>query len=202
MHRKSLFFGIGIGSLVAVMIVFVAYIIQRASYINEISRLEELLYNEPYQVYAELHDEDIILMARELGMIFFHEIDLPQETNPNTMTEEITEAEDEVRHHIENPEEIDEIEEIEPPNPPVAPSPLPSPATAVPTGFRWVYIPEDLAASDIAAILGEAGIITNVGAFVQFLIDNGYTMTIMAGEFVLPVDGDFDVIVNQILAGM
>lgn len=202
MHRKSLFFGIGFGSLAAVLLIFIVYIIQRSAYFDEISGLEELLDNEPNQIYAELQDEDIILRARELGMIFFYEIDLPQETNTDTAAEETAEAEEAALEHIEGPGEIEieDIEEIESPEPLGSLEPPEAPGS--PSGFRWVHIPEDLAATDIAAILGEAGIITDVGDFVRFLIDNGYTMTIMAGNFLLPIDADYEVIVERILAGM
>lgn len=78
MHKKSVFFGIGIGILGMALVSFLAYAVQRSYYLDENARLlyllGESLQNEPgFEGELGLDDEYIIGRAMEIGMVFYNE---------------------------------------------------------------------------------------------------------------------------------
>jgi hypothetical protein len=64
----------------------------------------------------------------------------------------------------------------------------------------WVHIPQNIGSTQIAQILQQAGIITNTQAFLSFLAAQGFNAGLMAGDFMLPLGADFNVIMDSILA--
>jgi len=192
MHKKSVIFGIGIGVLAMVLVSLAAYAIQRGAHRDEVASLHEMLEYERAVVPPQPDVDDLMNWARELGMVFAHEI-LEEQAEPAPQADVAPEPEPD-----EEPEPI-ALAPPEEPSPIEAPTPTnpPSPPVA-PQGSVWVHIPVDVLATDIVNILGDAGVVENRGAFLVFLIDNNFDRAVMAGNFLMPVNGNFQEILDII----
>jgi len=218
MHKKSVVFGIGIGILAMVLVSLAAYNIQRASFREEIGRLLAELDNEttPYMPDTET----LINTARELGMVFEYEIE-PEiieiyiEIQPdNELFEEIEDEPDPPQPPPSpTPMPTPSPTPIATPTPPMpspTPTPMPSPtpiATPAPTprtapdGYVWVNIPRDSMAATAVNILHEAGVVTNRAELLLYITDNGLQSRVRAGDILLPLNVEFEEIIDEIIVG-
>jgi len=175
MHKQSMIFGVGIGICIAVAVLFVVYIIQRQSYASRISELNERVYQL----------ENALLQAYEDAE------DAPAPTAPTT-----TVPDDDPTTEPPDEQPAEAYEPYEPQDT------TPAQTTAAATsGYVHVHIPANIGASDIALILFAHGVVTDFDRFMDFLVGNGFTVSLMAGDFTLPLDGNYDVIMRNILAG-
>lgn len=180
MHKRdkgSMIFGMGLGVVVTVAVIFVVYIIQRQSYINDNNHLRDMVSELYTQIYL-LENAP----AQEISTT-------PPPTTPPTTPNEAIEAEP-------------GTETNEPNEPETTPTtPAATTAEMAADGRVRVHIPAGAFASDIAQMLYNAGVVTDLNAFINYLVDNNFTVSLMAGDFLLPLDGDFEAIMGQILAG-
>ena len=151
-----MFFGVGIGILAMILITFIAYVIQRSAYINEAAGLQMLLQQALEDAANfEIETDDLVELARGIGMIFpdEYEIDaIESEENYEEQNMDFLENEDEqsdIFEEIEEPEELALIEQetiqvIEPPpTPPPTPMPTPQP-TPEPTPTPSPALPPEI----------------------------------------------------------
>ena len=203
MDKKSVIFGIGTGMLAMVLVSFGTYAIQRASHQNAYAALGEQL-EEALEIANRPLDEDyLILRARQIGMWFPYEIastpDVPGDEYENADREPAFEPDE--PHETQEPEPPEPIEPPEQPEPLATPEPIAQPTMPpAPAGFAMVDIPVNSFGTQIAHILADAGVVPNVGDFLDFLIFHEFDPRLMAGQFYLPLDGDFEDIVRRILA--
>lgn len=201
-------FGAGIGVCAAVLILFIAYIVQRHTYASRINELSErvvfleglLAYNYEYG-YAgsnyygsdgNSHNEQDEETQTQTGPPTIvtsptepEEIQTIQQTTPETTPETTTTQPQTTQPETTPEEQTTSFEAI----------------TPVTMEYVWVHIPANIDATAIAHILHDAGIIPSVNAFVNYLVSNNFTVSIMAGNFLLPTNGDFETIMSSILAG-
>ena len=207
MHKKSIFFGVGIGVLAMVLISFGAYAFQRASFTRDI-----------YDLRAEAEGLEAVIETLEAALEAaleearqnFEQFALGGNGDDD---EQGDEDEDNDEDGDEDEEDNDEDEDednlaLEPPNPPQQPeAPEPPQQQVAPTqpaspeGFTLVYIPVNAFSTQIAQILAEAGVVSSANEFAAFLVDNHFDTRLMAGNWLLPINGDFNDIVQRILAG-
>ena len=186
-------FGMGLGIVLVVAVVFITYIIQRQIYLRQI---------EDLQIAAQISAEDLEAWARGLGMVFPDEVKIvaPVSQNENNDAQLMEEA------HIEDLEALarelgmvipDEIVTSQPMGQaePVLPPQVPA------VGHVSVHIPANIISTQIAEILHVAGVVADFDEFTNFLTVNRFDRSLMAGDFLLPLNGDFNVILEQILAG-
>ena len=202
MHRRSMFFGMGIGILAMVAITFVAYTVQRTAYLNENTRLTALL--EAAEIAPEQRPVDsyyVIDRARSIGMVF------PDEVQPETVLNFDEPIGGDEAQYVYNSYE-DHTGYYEPyeeqPETPIEPEPEPEPTEALPIAdyLPWrMTIPEGITASQVATEFGYRGVVENADEFLQFLIDNDYATSIQAGTFEVPRNASFQQIVNIIVYG-
>jgi len=194
MHKKSVLFGMGIGILMMVAVTFVTYIVQRAAYLNENTRLMAMVdeLEAAPVVGSPVDSEYIVIRARSIGMVF------PDEVEPETVTVYVEQnGQQNDNGYISNdlpdePEEQDYIPEQ---------TPEPSP-TATPVQQGWgITILSGITASEVASEFEYRGLVENGDEFLQFLIDRGYETRIQIGYFEVPLDANFDQIVNIIIYG-
>lgn len=176
--RSRIFLGIGLGVAITVIVVFFVYIVQRNAYFTAFE--EENYYLYTLLTHAR-SDEVIISRAGELGMTFANN---DQSYRP---IDEITEQEDDSEPYYEDDENEYALDQ-----------PQPQETT---TDYVWVAIPYGAMGNYIAVILQHHGVVDDAGAFVDFLIEGGYSFSLMAGNFLLPVGGDFDDILQIIYTG-
>ena len=203
MHRRSMFFGMGVGILAMVAITFVAYTIQRTVYLNENNRLTALL--EAAEITPEPPPVDsnyVIDRARSLGMVFPDEVQMevaahfPETTGGDEVQYVYNSYDGYGEEYYEPYEEPYE----EQPETPADPDPTPAPEEI--ENLQWrIIIPEGVTATQVAEEFGEKGVVGNTDEFLQFLIDNGYATQIQAGTFYLPGYASFEEIVNIIVYG-
>jgi len=182
MHKKSVIFGIGIGILAMVLVSLVAYNIQRASHRDEVARLLYALEYERNNPPPQPDWEHLIES-------------MPHENTPEPMpTPEPTPV-----PQYDPPEEPEPItlNPIDEPTVPEEPQSPQSPQS--PSGYVWVHIPVNIAATEIVNILGDAGVVENRAALLVFLVDNNFDRTVMAGNFLMPVNASFQEILDIIL---
>jgi len=185
--RRSMLFGVGIGFCVAVAILFVAYIVQRQTYYGRINELNERVH-ELENLLLEAHG---YIDVPNLGSVTISQEPVTTTAAEEEQTEAATEAETTMTE--QNQEESTPATETttvaqQATNPPVE-------------GSIWVHIPANIGASEIAQILVNSGVIEDFNAFLAYLVENGFTVSLMAGNFLLPVGGEFEVIMGSILAG-
>jgi len=182
-------FGIGIGICVSIAVLFVVYIVQRQAYFNRIDELNERIFQlENFILYG---DED---EGGGSAPIIIQPSTTPAETTPATEYEDTTEAETEAATEAETEAETTAQAQTVPET--TTPQLPPPSALGV-----WVHIPANIAAYEIARILYDSGVVVDFNDFMNFLINNGFTTSLMAGNYLLPIDGDFEVIMRSILAG-
>jgi len=185
--KRSMIFGVGVGICVSVAILFVVYIVQRHNHFNHINELNERIY-ELQNLFLEDSAE------RE------QEHDAPNLLIPTTTAQNIEQTQT-------NNEETTTPQHEETTTTPTAQTtaytmPITQAASPPAEGDRvWVHIPTDIGAFEIAQILSGMGVVEDFTGFVDFLVDNDFTLSLMAGNFLLPLDGDFEVIMSFILAG-
>lgn len=209
MHKKSFSFGVGVGILSSVLIMFVAYIIQRQAYFNRQAYLQERLLQTMQELEVAQSTEGLAIAARQIGMGFAQDFeDVVNDFELNEFgIENIINYDSQEQLSIEYPQtneanyENDIIEQpnIEQPNVTQENQHILTYEVINQQEVR-VYIPEGSLASDIVYMFYEAGVIQNQEAFSQFLSENNYNTIIMAGSFILPVDAEFEIILDQILA--
>jgi len=185
MTKKSLIFGIGVGILLMALISLGAYMIQRNSHRNNLADLratldattDELIIaldTQAPQINIGLDDNVIITRARELGMIFADEIEMP--IVPESNEGEIDS--DSASNGETQSAQVD---------------------TTIDGDYVWVNIPLHANSTQISELLQDSGVVVSANDFNQFLVENGYDRIVQAGNFRLPVGGDFDVIIDIIL---
>ena len=196
--KKSMIFGVGIGICAAVLILFITYIVQRQSYISRINELTEQVALLEGMMQA---DEE------------YYNNNADEYTENQQPTEEDTPQEP--LSIVDSPTQPEEIETTTAP-PQTTPEPTTQPETTTagqglqiqpvspvdPSAqYVWVHIPANIDATAIAGHLLNAGVISDVSVFVAYLVENNFTVSLMAGNFQLPINGDFEVILSSILAG-
>jgi len=185
MHKRdkaSMLFGIGIGVVATVFVLFIFYIIQRQAHFNEMQDLHEQIEGLEHQLaMRQQQSVSFVEPGNVLELEFQTEpaIEMQTEIQTEPIIEPSTEAGTEPTNELQT--------EPEPPMPD--------------GGSIWVHIPANIPAADIARILHRAGVVADFDAFLAYLENNGFSRSIMAGNFLLPVDGGYDVLMNQILAG-
>ena len=205
MHRRSMFFGMGVGILAMVAITFVAYTVQRTVYLNENTRLTALL--EAAEITPEPQSVDsyyVINRARNLGMVFPDEV----QTEVAAHFPEPAVG-DEVQYvynsYADYPEEYygppyEEPYEEQPADPHPTPEPTPEPLVAAYPPWSFT-IREGVTASQVAFEFGYVGVVEDGDEFLRFLVDNSYSTSILAGSFEVPRGATFEEIVNIIVYG-
>jgi hypothetical protein len=200
MHKKSMFFGIGVGILVMVAVSFVTYTVQRASYLNEQARLMAMVEDlEARPQAAPVDTIYVVNRARDIGMVF------PDEIEPEIVIY-IPEP-DEAQHlHNVNAGNGDYDDPVPPeearPEAQVEPTPSPdSPALVYTPTHVGMLIRPGLTASEAAFYFEEMGLVDDANEFSQYLIDNGYSTSIRAGYHIVPRGVGFRDIVNIIVYG-
>ena len=194
MNKKAMIFGIGVGILLTVLIAFGAYLLQRNSHRNNMADLQAALdmtadelataldaqtTEVVIEIEAEIDDDTIMSRARELGMIFADEIEMPPESMPyeggaadDADGDSDTGLDGETAAGLDEPADGD---------------------------YVWVNIPLHANSTQISELLQDSGVVASAAAFNQFLLENGYDRIVQAGNFRLPMGGDFDVIIDIIL---
>ena len=205
MHKRSMFFGLGIGILAMVAISFVTYTVQRTSYLNEQARLiamvEEL---EAAPVAVPVDTDYVVNRARGIGMVF------PDEVEPEIIFyfPDSVYADDEDEHAYSSNVSYSGVndnasyEEAAQSETQVMPTPHPSSPALVytPTHVGMLILP-GLTASEAANYFEQMGLVDNANEFSQFLIDNGYSTSIQAGYHIVPRGASFWEIVDIIVYG-
>jgi len=182
MHKKSVFFGMGIGMVCMVLIAFAAYTVQRAANANEADFLTA--YDPNYEAEDagedtfELDHDFIVALAREMGMVFLDEVYFPDPPQP--------EPEPEL--------------EPDPPQPEPEPEPTPEPEPDMRI-LRRFTIPVGANATQFARVLEEADVIDSAEEFLEFLQVHDYAHLIRAGTFHLYTGSDFWEIVDAVVHG-
>jgi len=202
MHKKSMFFGMGIGILAMVAVSFVTYIVQRTAHLNENTQLMAMVEElEAATPAGSVDSYYVIDRARSIGMVFPDEID-PQivlyfpDPIDGDEAEYVYNAGAGMESDIEPPEELDAQATPEPTS---TPEPTPSP-TALYNAVRMTISP-GLTATQAAVYFEQMGLVDSAEEFSQFLIDNGYQTSILAGYFEVPRGSTFQEIVNIIVYG-
>ena len=201
MHRRSMFFGMGVGILAMVAITFVAYTIQRTVYLNENNRLTALL--EAAEITPEPPPVDsnyVIDRARSLGMVFPDEVQMEVAAHLETVGDEVQYVYNSYAGYGEEYYEPYEEPYEEQPEAPADPDPTPAPPVTDYLPWRMT-IPEGITASQVAFEFGYMGVVENGDEFLRFLVDNGYSTSIQAGSFEVPRGASFQEIVNIIVYG-
>jgi len=175
--RSRVIFGVGLGIAITVVVLFFAYIVQRNA--NFTAFEEENYYLYTLLIHARA-DEVVIARAEELGMVFASNDELYRPTD------EVAEYEPHELYYDINEDEYDFYQ-------PQAQEPA--------TDFVWVTIPRGAMGNYIAVILQHHGIVDDANAFVDFLMAGGYSVSLMAGNFLLPIGGDFNDILQIIYIG-
>jgi len=182
-NKGSLLLGAGLGIAITVLLVFVFYIIQRnahfAAFEDENQYLQGLLYDAHEAAYVS--QEAAIARARLLGMVFPDEVD-------------VTEVDEESLPHDEEVYDNDEPEYIAEEQPYQNQEQYGNQDQE----YVWVTIPHGAMGDHIAVILQHYGIVDDAAAFADFAVRSGLSLRLMAGTFLLPVNGDFDVILGII----
>ena len=200
MHRKSLFFGMGLGILCTVAIAFGAYAVQRRAFANEAALS---LASPPLSDDADKIDpEYLVIRAREMGMVFPDEIVLPDNSTVNNngyCPDETPDAlnandNDEYNEHYEN--DYEDTNDATDPDETVGDDVGEEP-------YRYVQftISPGASATEFAARAAEAGLVPNAEEFLSFLETQGYTHSIRAGVFYVPRGASFWDIVNIVVYG-
>ena len=210
MHKKSFTFGIGTGILAAVLVLFIAYIIQRNFYMNQQADLEMRFVELLEQINEEeMSTVDIVAYALELGMIFPEEpvsdeseiaIDIDEEDVVELHNEDEDQDQDQHENEDEGEDGADEQQIFQPQfTPAITPAPTPPSFVAIDDTQVLIDIPFGNYAYDIVTLLWQAQVISDMEAFAQFLTDNDYDNIIMSGSFVLPINASFEDIISVIL---
>jgi hypothetical protein len=229
--KRSVNFGIGLGVVFAVAVVFVVYIIQRQYYFAQGLRTET--------VFEQMTDAQVVDRAKELGMFFAEELltyqiygcddcddpasavsddpasggptsDTPYEDGPYephdpndpiavAQAAEAAAKASEAALRVRMAELEAQLQALQ--NPANPRNPAPSPARAEVEGYVWVQIRQDTPSITIARQLYQAGVIEDQDDFLNFIRENRLERSLMAGTFLLPLNGDFDDIMRHILAG-
>jgi hypothetical protein len=185
--KRSVNFGIGLGIVFAVAVVFAVYIIQRHHHFGQVSEPEVITITET------LTDAQVVTRARSLGMAFPEEI--PSE--PTTPTE--PDNSNAAHEPFEIPPELlAEALAIVEEQRQLAEEAIRTMRGAA-EGFVWVQIRRDSPSNVIARQLLDAGVIVDQSAFTAFLSENRFETRLMAGTFLLPLNADFDAIMDHIL---
>ena len=186
--KARIVFGVGIGVALTVVVVFIAYIVQRNAYFTEFENENYYLYGLLQEARADGHvsEESIISMARELGMIFPNEMEIDGDLVDDPADEQTEDGDTEETDGYYDEEPVEPAEPVA--NQPVA-------------GHVWVNIPWGAYGHYIAVILQHHGVVDSAVAFENFLIAGGYSVSLMAGSFLLPIGGDFNEIVQIISIG-
>ena len=205
MHKKSMLFGVGVGILSMVAISFVTYVVQRAAHFDENSRLMAMVEQHEAAPVANSVDADYIVdRARDIGMIF------PDEAEPEVVLytpdpdldfydDENNEAEpvlDSDEGHIEDGDYNED--ELEQPQTETESEPIEEPEPR----SSWVFtITGGVTASQVALEFESRGLVDSADEFLQFLVNNGHTQSILAGQHEVPFGADFYEIVDIIIYG-
>ena len=176
MDKRSLFFGVGIGILCTVAIVFIVYQVQRNVFLREINELRAAsieLANEDFE------EETIEIFAAEPEILFTNEpeydiIEEVIEIFEQEIAQEFLEEDLEIAEEID--EETEEVQE-----------------------YALVDIPFGLDSFTISNILESSGVVADATEFLNFARSNNFTTTILAGSFELPINGDFEEIARIIV---
>ena len=210
MHKKSLFFGMGIGILAMVAISFFTYVVQRSAHLNAIDELRgrleasEMAYATP----PEINPVDIYFIvdrARDLGMVFPDEIEpeiiyyfLPPEEAANV----------DYNGYDYDPADPDEpYEEVYEPYEeayePYVPYEAYEPYEPQQPTARYVSmnIRPGLTASEAAYYFELMGMVESALEFEQFLVERGYQTSVLAGHHIVPRGASFQEIVDIIVHG-
>ncbi|MCL2169538.1 MAG: endolytic transglycosylase MltG [Defluviitaleaceae bacterium] len=181
--KNSMIFGIGLGVCAAVAVLFIVYIVQRQNYFNEINRLNDRVL----ELEAAMMADNVNYTGNSPQTT----TPAPAQTTEPETTPQTTEYETTPQTEPETQPETTPYQEYTTPvySPPVG------------AGFARVHIPANIGASQIAQILYEAGVVTNLNTFLNHLIANGLTFSLMAGDFTLPLNASFATIVDAIWAG-
>ncbi|MCL2752849.1 MAG: hypothetical protein FWE44_01715 [Defluviitaleaceae bacterium] len=174
--KQSMIFGMGIGVVITAFVMFIFYIVQRQAHFNEVNDLNE---------HIEWLQDELAVRRQEQENI----VAIQPQTQPPTqpMTEPETEMPTEVQTQPATGTQTTTSTESEP---------------IIPTvGTIMVHIPVNISASNIAAILRDAGVVTNLNAFLAFLEENNFDRSLMAGNFWFPVGASYEEIMEQILTG-
>ncbi|MCL2619544.1 MAG: endolytic transglycosylase MltG [Defluviitaleaceae bacterium] len=175
--RSRMIFGVGLGIAITVVVVFFAYIVQRNAHFMAFEEENYYLYTLLMQARD---DEVVIARAEELGMVFASNDELYRPTD------EVVEYEHDEPYY-DNDEDEHAFEQHQTQEPA--------------TDFVWVTIPHGAMGNYIAVILQHHGVVDDASAFVDFLIAGEYSVSLMAGNFLLPVGGDFNDILQIIYIG-
>ncbi|MCL2376856.1 MAG: hypothetical protein FWC76_05600 [Defluviitaleaceae bacterium] len=189
MHKRSVFFGVGIGILVMVVVAFGTYIVQRAAHTSETNRLVALLEEHYHIVPSEVDYDYVIDRAREFGMVFPAEIETPVDVEPINAQNDQTDHET-IDEPIADEEPVEELIE--------EPEPTPTPA---PREYIRMTISAGISAARAAPYFEASGLVENAEDFLEFLINNGYEHSIRAGVFSIPEGASYHEIVNIIVHG-
>ncbi|MCL2235540.1 MAG: hypothetical protein FWB98_03740 [Defluviitaleaceae bacterium] len=182
--KARIIFGIGLGVALTVVVVFIAYIVQRNAHFTAFEEENYYLYGLLREARANgyVSDEIVIDRARDLGMIF------PNEAGTPDVYEDFDDAPSDEETYDDAPLEADDDEE-------------PAEADEVAGEYVWVSIPWGAHGNYIAVILQHHGVIDSADEFESFLITGGHSVSLMAGDFLLPIGGDFEEIVQMISVG-
>jgi len=204
MHKKSIFFGIGIGILAMVAITFVAYIVQRAAHVNENIRLVALLEaaeTAPPGNNGEIAVDSyyVIDRARDMGMVFPNEI-MPDATwhNEGPTGGYTTENGAYDAEYVYNPNAGYENNGGTNGHHPD----LPQQTTEAAQNAIGMMISPGLTASEAAIYFEQMGLVDSADEFSQFLIEHSYATSIRAGYHIVPRGSSFEAIVDIIVYGI
>ena len=177
--KKGVTFGIGIGILLACVVLFGAYAIQRSIHLTQIDALNAEIANLELALELTNNENE---SENNFNFIF-----------PNTdnydIIEEVDEYEDYTQEYsIEEQYTQDLTYEPEQENEP-EPEEL----------YVSVVIPFNLNATDIGELLYDYGVIQSVSDFVTFIIQNDFNLRVMAGTFDLPINASFEELERRII---
>ncbi|MCL2572993.1 MAG: hypothetical protein FWE34_00395 [Defluviitaleaceae bacterium] len=220
MHRKSMVFGIGIGILVMVAVSFVTYIVQRAAHLNENANLVAMVHEQENNIsfLEALAAENqgtivdayyVIDRARDIGMVFPAEIE-PQvivytpESVEDEDVEEVYNSYDDIDEpdepDLQEPDDDDQAEQQE-----IVDTNQPDTHVAVAQPDENMHPPfiisSGVTASEVSSFFEQGSIVESGDDFLQFLINNGYATSILAGSHAVPRGASFEEIVNIIVYG-
>ena len=132
---------------------------------------------------AQLSDEDIIIKAKNLGMIEEAELSASVQEAKDKLEQEIR-AELEARITAEMEQTKKEQEAVD------VPEPVPEPVVFKVRKGETPY--------SISERLEESGLVGAAADFDKYLVDNGYDRKIVASEYTIPLDADMDTIARII----
>jgi len=168
MHKRSVFFGVGIGILVMVAIAFGTYMVQLATHASETARLVALLEEQGHIIPDGVDSDYVLARARELGMVF------PAEVEMITVVEHPATHDEQYVCDTESLGEPNMDEELE-----LTPAP-------VPRNYIRMTISAGISATHAVPYFEASGLVADAEDFLEFLISGGYQHSIRAGCFIYP----------------